>query len=139
MALISCPECNSRISDRAEACPKCGFPLTTPQDLTFQFADHQWLAVSAGLAAEGLEISASSDGSFLGVLRNPSDDLVIRPQRVNGRWQMANSLLLLSYPYFTASGGIAEAEFLIQLSVVSEQRLSGVDKWLRSWEFERRR
>ena len=67
MALISCPECNSRVSDRAEVCPRCGFPLTTPQDLTSQFADHQWSVLSAGLAAESLEIIVSSDGSFQGV------------------------------------------------------------------------
>lgn len=27
MALISCPECNKEISDKAESCPNCGFPL----------------------------------------------------------------------------------------------------------------
>ena len=26
MALISCPECNSEISDKAVSCPKCGYP-----------------------------------------------------------------------------------------------------------------
>ncbi len=28
MALINCPECGREISDRAEACPHCGCPLT---------------------------------------------------------------------------------------------------------------
>ncbi len=28
MSLIQCPECNSRISDKAEACPHCGLPST---------------------------------------------------------------------------------------------------------------
>lgn len=27
MALISCPECNKQISDKAKFCPQCGFPL----------------------------------------------------------------------------------------------------------------
>lgn len=27
MALIRCPECNSEVSDRAGACPRCGFPI----------------------------------------------------------------------------------------------------------------
>lgn len=27
MALINCPECNKQISDRAEACPNCGYPI----------------------------------------------------------------------------------------------------------------
>lgn len=28
MALIQCPECGSRISDKAEMCPYCGLPAT---------------------------------------------------------------------------------------------------------------
>lgn len=37
MSLIKCPECNSEISDKANACPKCGKPISTdsqekPQD-----------------------------------------------------------------------------------------------------------
>jgi ribosomal protein L7/L12 len=27
MALIKCPECSNEISDKAIACPKCGYPL----------------------------------------------------------------------------------------------------------------
>lgn len=27
MALMSCPECQARLSDRAFACPACGYPL----------------------------------------------------------------------------------------------------------------
>ena len=27
MALIKCPECNKEVSDCAEACPHCGYPL----------------------------------------------------------------------------------------------------------------
>ena len=27
MALINCPECNHEISDKAEKCPNCGFPI----------------------------------------------------------------------------------------------------------------
>ena len=27
MALISCPECNTQVSDRAETCVSCGFPI----------------------------------------------------------------------------------------------------------------
>ncbi|MDD2541935.1 MAG: zinc ribbon domain-containing protein [Desulfuromonadaceae bacterium] len=28
MALMKCPECSNEISDRAESCPHCGFPIT---------------------------------------------------------------------------------------------------------------
>src|SRR4051794_34440499 len=30
MALINCPECGARVSDRAPACPKCGCPISEP-------------------------------------------------------------------------------------------------------------
>ena len=29
MALISCPECERQVSDRAQACPQCGYPLSS--------------------------------------------------------------------------------------------------------------
>jgi len=28
MALIKCPECRKSVSDRAAACPECGYPIT---------------------------------------------------------------------------------------------------------------
>ncbi|NNF87976.1 MAG: DUF4190 domain-containing protein [Acidimicrobiia bacterium] len=30
MALISCPECSREVSDRAPACPNCGYPIPEP-------------------------------------------------------------------------------------------------------------
>jgi len=39
MALINCPECSKEISDRAEACIHCGFPLKQheePKQVEFQ-------------------------------------------------------------------------------------------------------
>lgn len=27
MALITCPECNASVSNKAEKCPKCAYPL----------------------------------------------------------------------------------------------------------------
>lgn len=29
MAMIKCPECQSEVSDRASACPRCGFPISS--------------------------------------------------------------------------------------------------------------
>ena len=29
MALIECPECKRAVSDRADACPGCGYPMAT--------------------------------------------------------------------------------------------------------------
>ena len=34
MALITCPECSARISDKAATCPKCGHPMQPMTDLT---------------------------------------------------------------------------------------------------------
>ena len=28
MALLNCPECEQKISDKAEACPSCGYPIS---------------------------------------------------------------------------------------------------------------
>ena len=33
MALISCPECNHQISDKALSCPSCGYPLSTTTNI----------------------------------------------------------------------------------------------------------
>jgi predicted amidophosphoribosyltransferase len=27
MPLLPCPECKAKVSDRAKACPKCGYPM----------------------------------------------------------------------------------------------------------------
>lgn len=32
MALISCSECNHQVSDKAEACPKCGAPIASARE-----------------------------------------------------------------------------------------------------------
>lgn len=32
MALIECPECGEEISEKAEACPNCGVPLSPPRE-----------------------------------------------------------------------------------------------------------
>lgn len=33
MALISCPDCNKQVSDKAPACPQCGSPIATAEDI----------------------------------------------------------------------------------------------------------
>lgn len=30
MALIECPECSTEVSDQADACPKCAYPIARP-------------------------------------------------------------------------------------------------------------
>ena len=31
MTLVDCPECSQSISDAAQSCPSCGYPLNHPQ------------------------------------------------------------------------------------------------------------
>lgn len=31
MALINCPDCKTKISDKAETCPQCAYPLKSKQ------------------------------------------------------------------------------------------------------------
>jgi len=33
MALIECPECGKQVSDQAESCPNCGYPLRGQADV----------------------------------------------------------------------------------------------------------
>ena len=33
MALIKCPECGKEISDAAESCPNCGYPIKGQQQM----------------------------------------------------------------------------------------------------------
>jgi predicted amidophosphoribosyltransferase len=37
MALINCPECGENVSDKAEKCPKCSFPMQTTSKNTEGF------------------------------------------------------------------------------------------------------
>jgi len=32
VALVACPECQSQVSDQAESCPRCGYPLKRQRD-----------------------------------------------------------------------------------------------------------
>lgn len=45
MALINCPECNNKVSDKASNCPRCGFPLSevvsAPNDSTILIPENK--------------------------------------------------------------------------------------------------
>jgi len=51
MALVTCPECTGRVSDKAFACPSCGYPLS-------QTGGSSWPSVVGGVA--GTYISAKA-------------------------------------------------------------------------------
>jgi hypothetical protein len=111
-------------------------PVTQQQSFGALLGGHTWQVLSAGLACQGLIAVFQIGGTFQGILKNPPNDFVLRPQRVGGRWYVASPLLLLTYNYID-NAGTARAEFTIQITGVSQRSLTGVDKRLRLWEFER--
>ena len=56
MALIKCPECNAEVSEKANTCPKCAYPLSAGQ------ADH------VRVIPEPKIIVKSKEGCFLQTL-----------------------------------------------------------------------
>jgi len=114
-------------------------------------AGHRWEVRSDGLACQGLNAVFSVNGTFDGNLENPPNDMIIKPQRVRGEWSVASpSFLALSYHYNDSltGGPPATAKFMIQITEVSERKITGVQKVhmvytsgeadeTRLWEFER--
>lgn len=49
MALTACPECSQQISDKAYACPGCGYPVSSVAKRNFGWSGvaHTWLTASA--------------------------------------------------------------------------------------------
>ena len=138
MALINCPECNRQISDKAEACPHCGYPLqqraTSAADV---LAGQRWRVQSQTLG-DGRVLDGIFDqsGRFSGTIYAPPGDFFLQSQRVNGKWHIAGSLLIFEWDWVQSSGPYHE-QVPIEISELSQDRLKGVDRWLRLWEFER--
>jgi uncharacterized membrane protein YvbJ len=60
MALISCPECGSEVSDKAPSCPKCGVPLASaPKEVLIHIdrAGAQMFNIGCSISSEGKVIS----------------------------------------------------------------------------------
>jgi len=70
MALISCPECNKEISDKANSCPHCGLPLKAINrfscDSTLEFP-----SLPADLSLGKRQYSLSATGKF-----NSSENII---------------------------------------------------------------
>lgn len=56
MALVSCPDCAGKVSDRALACPSCGHPFAEARPRGAGGSPGEWPAVVGGVA--GTYISA---------------------------------------------------------------------------------
>ena len=67
MALISCPECSSQVSDKAPACPKCGVPIaSTPRDVLIHFdRAPQLLNIGCSVSSGGVVIAKGKQGDTL--------------------------------------------------------------------------
>jgi len=138
MALVNCPECNHKISDKAKSCPECGYVMeertSTIADL---LAGHRWLVRSETLGnGRSLKADFNQDGSFNGIIEAPPDDFFLKTQKVNGTWHVAHPLLLMQWDWVQSSGPYHE-EVPIEISDFSADKLEGVDKWVRLWALER--
>jgi hypothetical protein len=142
MALITCPECKQRVSSQASTCPHCGFPLAQSQapDLAAILCRGSWLAQSGTLVDAQLAATFSPNYTFQGQT-TPDSNRVAGMQLVaranfQGRWQVAGSQLFLEFPLTMASGP-SQTQIAIQFTRISEDALSGVDAFLRPWEWQR--
>jgi hypothetical protein len=142
MALINCPECNHRVSDQALTCPNCGYPIerSSQPDLERILCAGTWSAESGTLVDAILDATFSSDHSFQGQTR-PDPRRVVGLQlvahaRFQGRWQVAGPQLFLDFPLTMASGP-AQTQIAIQFNRISDDALSGVDAFLRGWEWRK--
>jgi hypothetical protein len=142
MALITCPECSRKVSSQATTCPQCGFPLAQAQapDLAAILRNATWLAQSGTLVDAQLIATFSPNYTFQGQTA-PDPNRVVGVQLVarakfQGTWQVAGSQLFLEFPLTMASGP-AQTQIAIQFTRISEDVLSGVDRFLRPWEWQR--
>ena len=142
MALITCPECSKKVSSQASSCPNCGFPLAQAQapDLAAILCHGTWLAQSGTLVDAQLVAAFSRNGTFRGQT-TPDPSRVAGMQLVAqadfmGTWQVAGLQLFIEFPLTMASGP-SQTQIAMQFTRVSEASLSGVDRFLRPWEWQR--
>jgi hypothetical protein len=144
MALTNCPECGKQVSSQAVTCPNCGYPLAQSQqpDLARILCAGPWIAQSGTLVDAVLIATFSPNHSFSGETQ-PDPARVARMQavanaRFEGRWQVAGRQLFIQFP-LTMMGMTTQTDVGIELTEISEETLSGIDKFVRSWEWRRLR
>ena len=49
MSLIHCPECGKEISDKAESCPNCGYPMVDLDKVKCTTTDYAVILENAGI------------------------------------------------------------------------------------------
>jgi len=142
MALTNCPECGQRVSSQAATCPSCGYPLAQSQqpDLARILCAGAWMAQSGTLVDAVLVATFSPDHNFSGETRpNPARVAgmqIVASTSFQGRWHVVGSQLFFQFPLTTMSGA-SQTEIAIQFTEVSGKSLVGVDKFARTWEWQR--
>lgn len=67
MTLIECPECGREVSDQAEACPDCAFPISAEQDLS-QGGSEEVQTIEATGKSYKAQMALGVAGMVLGVI-----------------------------------------------------------------------
>ena len=77
MALISCPDCNNEVSERAASCPKCGAPISTvKKDVKVRFPVWQGQIANnkCYVFCNGVEVASCRQGETATfILEKPSE------------------------------------------------------------------
>ena len=61
MALINCPECNKQISDKANSCPNCGYPISPSEsNKKVDYAQIRVVCKTTFLTIDGRSVSHGS-------------------------------------------------------------------------------
>jgi hypothetical protein len=142
VALIPCPECGRQVSDQAEACPACGYPLRLAASVSDLLVGQTWRARSGTLLDAMLEATFNEDGTFIGRTVTNQQAIVpgaiptITPAAVEGTWVARGPELYLDFP-LTMMGNTSPTQIAVSFHEISPDRLVGVDKWGRPWEMDR--
>ncbi len=73
MALINCNECGKKISDKAAACPYCGYPINQLEPVTLRF---HWAGKKGGsirkttVIVDGKEVGIMECGGYMNTVLN---------------------------------------------------------------------
>jgi len=142
MALVTCPECQQQVSSKATTCPHCGFPIGQAQspDLEAILCGGIWLAQSGTLVDAQLHATFLSNHTFQGQT-TPDPNRFAGMQLVmstsfTGTWQVAGPQLFFEFPLTMASGP-AQTQIAIQFTRISASALSGIDRFVRPWEWQK--
>jgi|TARA_B110000091_G_scaffold51665_1_gene56883 uncharacterized membrane protein YvbJ len=63
MALINCPECKNEVSNKAEKCPKCAYPINPSKPITKKVVKEV-----GNKSSEGLFLKTLNTGCFVLIL-----------------------------------------------------------------------